>query len=36
VLKSLPDLRFDAALIGACRVNEFVVQSFAPSKADRP
>ena len=36
VLKGLPDLRLEPALIGACRVNEFVVQSFVPSKADRP
>jgi hypothetical protein len=35
VLKELPQLRFDPALIGACRVNEFIVQSFALPKAER-
>ncbi len=33
VLKTLPNVRFDPALVGNCRVNEFVVQSFTPSKA---
>lgn len=34
VLKTLPDVRFDPALIGTCRVNEFVVESFTPPKAE--
>jgi hypothetical protein len=33
VIKRLPDLQFDPALVGACRVNEFVVESFARPKA---
>ncbi len=35
VLKELPELRFDPALIGTCRVNEFIVQSFTPPKPER-
>lgn len=34
VLKRLPDVRFEPARIGACRVNEFVVQSFAPPNGE--
>ena len=33
VLRMLPEARFDPALIGACRVNEFVMQSFVWSDA---
>ena len=33
--QSMPELRFDPALIGTCRVNEFIVQSFTPPKPER-
>jgi hypothetical protein len=36
ILKRLPDLRFDPARIGGCRVSAFAVQSFAPPKAAQP
>jgi hypothetical protein len=35
VLKRLPDVRFEPARIGACRVNEFVVQSFTPPNGEQ-
>ena len=35
VLKTLPDVRFDPALIGSCRVGEFIVESFTPPKAQQ-
>ena len=36
VLERLPEVRFEPAVIGTCRVSEFVVQPFAPGDGKAP